>query len=53
MFERESGSVLCKDVKEKASRNCPEVVGKAAKWTAEVLLRQFTNYEQAKERLNG
>ena len=52
-FEKEYGSVLCKDVKEKASRNCPEVVGKAAKWTAEVLLRQFTNYEQARERLNG
>lgn len=52
-FEKEYGSVLCKDVKEKAGRNCPEVVGKAAKWTAEVLLRQFTNYEQAKERLNG
>jgi C_GCAxxG_C_C family probable redox protein len=45
-FEKEYGSVLCKDVKEKASRNCPEVVGKAAKWTAEVLLRQFTNYDE-------
>jgi len=44
-FEAEYGSVLCKDVKEKAQRNCPEVVGTAARWTAEVLLRQFTNYE--------
>jgi C_GCAxxG_C_C family probable redox protein len=44
-FEKEYGSVLCKDVKEKMSSNCPEVVGRAARWTADVLLRQFTNYE--------
>ncbi|MHC4460601.1 MAG: C-GCAxxG-C-C family protein [Planctomycetota bacterium] len=44
-FEKEYGNVLCKDVRKKINRNCPEVVARAAKWTAEVLLRQFTNYE--------
>jgi len=44
-FETEYGTVLCKDVKKKMNRNCPEVVARAAKWTSEVLLRQFTNYE--------
>ncbi|NLZ06396.1 MAG: C_GCAxxG_C_C family protein [Phycisphaerae bacterium] len=40
-FQQEYGSVLCKDVRERAGRDCPEVVGRAARWTAEVLLRQF------------
>lgn len=44
-FEAEYGSVLCKDVRKKMNSDCPEVVGRATKWTAEVLLRQFTNYE--------
>jgi C_GCAxxG_C_C family probable redox protein len=44
-FEKEYGSVLCSDVREKINRDCPEVVARAAKWTAEVLLRQFTNYK--------
>jgi len=44
-FEKEYGNVLCKDVRKKINRNCPEVVARAAKWTAEVLLRQFTNYQ--------
>ncbi len=44
-FEKEYGSVLCRDVKKKAKRDCPEVVGRAVMWTAEVLLRQFTNYK--------
>ena len=44
-FEAEYGSVLCKDVRTKANKDCPKVVGTAAKWTAEVLLRQFTEYE--------
>lgn len=44
-FETEYGTVLCKDVRKKINSNCPEVVARAAKWTAEVLLRQFTNYE--------
>ena len=44
-FETEYGSVLCRDVKKKINHDCPEVVARAAKWTAEVLLRQFTNYQ--------
>ena len=44
-FESEYGSVLCKDVKKKMKSDCPEVVGKAARWSAEVLLRQFTSYQ--------
>jgi C_GCAxxG_C_C family probable redox protein len=45
-FENEYGSVLCKDVKNKMNRDCPEVVARAVKWTTEILLRQFTNYQQ-------
>ena len=44
-FESEYGSVLCQDVKEKMKGDCPEVVGKAARWSAEALLKQFTSYE--------
>jgi len=44
-FEAEYGSVLCKDVRTKANKDCPKVVGTAAKWAAEVLLKQFTDYE--------
>lgn len=44
-FETEYGTVLCRDVRKKMNRNCPKVVARAAKWTSEVLLRQFTNYE--------
>jgi len=43
-FETEYGSVICKVVREKSEADCPEVVGKAARWTAEILLRQFANY---------
>jgi len=52
-FDKEYGSVLCKDVREKANKDCPEVVGRAAMWTAEILLEQFTNYEQEKDISNG
>lgn len=44
-FEKEYGSVICKEVRDKADRKCPEVVGKVAKWTTEILLKQFTNYK--------
>lgn len=44
-FETEYGDVLCKNIRNKVKGNCPEVVARAAKWTAEVLLRQFTNYK--------
>ena len=52
-FEKEYGSALCKDVREKAKKDCPEVVGRAAMWTARILLEQFTNYEQEKDTSNG
>ncbi|NQT16632.1 MAG: C_GCAxxG_C_C family protein [Planctomycetes bacterium] len=41
-YEEHYGSVLCKDVREKAERDCPEVVGLAAKWTAQLLLDEFS-----------
>jgi len=41
-FEQTYASVICKDVREKASKNCPEVVARAAGWAAEVLLKQFS-----------
>ena len=44
-FEVEYRSVICKKIRLKVNKKCPEVVGKAAKWTAEVLLKQFTNYD--------
>jgi len=43
-FEEHYGTVLCKDVREKAKGNCPEVVGLAAKWTAEILLGEFSTH---------
>lgn len=43
-FETAYGSVLCTPVREKANRDCPEVVGTVAKWTAEIVLRQFAGY---------
>ncbi len=52
-FEKEYASILCKDVREKANKDCPEVVGRAATWTADILLRQFTNYAEEKGIPNG
>ncbi|MBT4482350.1 MAG: C_GCAxxG_C_C family protein [Candidatus Latescibacteria bacterium] len=43
-FEQEHGGVLCSEVRESMDADCPEVVGLAVKWTAEILLKQFTNY---------
>lgn len=40
-FEQRYGSVLCKDVREKAHQDCPEVVGLAAQWTAQILVDTF------------
>ena len=40
-FKKEYGSVLCKDVRKGAKSDCPKVVGRAARWTAEVLLSEF------------
>jgi len=42
-FEQTYGSVICKEVREKAAKNCPEVVARAAGWAAEALLKQFSS----------
>ncbi len=44
-FQKEYGSVICKKIRDSAESNCPEVVGKAAQRTTEIILKQFTNYE--------
>jgi hypothetical protein len=44
-FRQAYKTVLCKDVRENGRGNCPEIVGKAARWTTETILRQFTNYD--------
>ena len=44
-FVDEYGSVICKQVRESAESKCPEVVANSAKWSTEILLKQFTNYE--------
>jgi len=44
-FFEKYGSVLCKDVREAADGNCPDVVGKAAEWTAELLLEECSDTE--------
>jgi hypothetical protein len=43
-FKEEYGTVLCRDVRKAAEGDCPEVVGRAAQWVAEVLLEEFTDY---------
>lgn len=48
-FKEKYGSVLCEDVRKGAKCDCPKVVGRAAKWVAEVLLSQFTDYEQVEQ----
>ncbi|HUT95517.1 MAG TPA: C-GCAxxG-C-C family protein [Thermoguttaceae bacterium] len=48
-FKEEYGTVLCRDVRKGAEGDCPEVVGRAAQWVAEVLLAEFTDYEPPEE----
>lgn len=45
-FNREYDGVLCKDVRKGVKGDCPEAVGRAARWTAEALLRQFATPER-------
>ncbi len=40
-FDKEYGSVLCKDIRVAMDKNCPEVVGRAARWATEVLISEF------------
>jgi hypothetical protein len=44
-FAEDFGTVLCRDVRKGAKGNCPEVVGRAARWVAEVLLADFAGYQ--------
>ena len=46
-FKEEYGTVLCEDVRKGAERDCPKVVGRAAKCVAEVLLSEFADYAKA------
>ncbi len=46
-FKEEYGTVLCQDVRKGAEGDCLEVVGRAAKWSAEVLMSEFTDYALA------
>jgi len=48
-FKEEYGTVLCEDVRKVAKADCPKVVGRAARWTAEVLLSEFTGYAPAEQ----
>lgn len=46
-FNEEYGSVLCRDVRKSMEGHgdkCPMVVGRAARWAAEAILREFTDY---------
>ena len=43
-FKEAYGTVLCQDVRKGAEGDCPEVVGRAAQWVAEVLLEEFADY---------
>lgn len=43
-FKKAYGTVLCQDVKKGAKSDCAEVVGRAAKWAAEAIVREFTEY---------
>ncbi len=45
-FKEEYGSVICKKVRDKADKKCPEVVANVASRMAEIILNQFTNYEK-------
>ncbi len=44
-YKEAYGTVLCKDVRKGAKGNCPDVVGKAAKWAAMAILQEFAGYK--------
>ena len=41
-FVKEYGSVICADVRKVMEKNCPEVVGRAARWTSHLMIEEFT-----------
>jgi len=49
-FAEDYQTVLCRDVKEAAGRDCPEVVGRSARWVAEVLLAEFAPDDRSRGR---
>jgi len=42
LFVKDYGSVICADVRKASDKNCPEVVGRAARWTSQVMIKEFT-----------
>lgn len=45
-FKETYGTVLCKDVRNAGQGDCPKIVARASRWTAEAILNQFTNYRK-------
>ena len=41
-FVKAYGTVICVDVRKAMNNNCPEVVGRAVKWTAQLMIDEFT-----------
>jgi len=42
-YKEHYGTVLCRDVSKGVGGNCPEAVGRAARWTAEILIETFAS----------
>ena len=42
-FAEKYGSVLCEDIRKVSGKNCGDVVASAAGWTAEIILKHFTD----------
>lgn len=40
-YKKHCDTVLCRDVRKAGKGNCPEIVGRGARWAAEILLEQF------------
>jgi len=40
-YKEHYGTVLCQDVRKGVGGNCPQVVGRAARWAAEILIEEF------------
>ena len=40
-YKEHYGTVLCQDVRKGVGGDCPQVVGRAARWAAEILIEEF------------
>jgi len=40
-YKEHYGTVLCQDVRKGVGGNCPEVVGRATRWAAEIIIEEF------------